>query len=226
MSANTSAIRLVLFAVACGALHLVAQTTTDSPENPCLTPESEAGALLLTWQGQSGRTYFVQYSEDLLHWSYVPTIEAGLAATIERHFVSLSPTFFARLQYTDQPAGDRYGADFDHDGIGNWVELQRGMNPLIADRDTDGDGMPDDWEIAHGLNPVDPTDANDDSDGDGLRAKDEFTFGLDPQIADASSTAGARCTFTYTANDELSTYQPWSGSATAYSPDAEGNVQP
>jgi alpha-tubulin suppressor-like RCC1 family protein len=33
--------------------------------------------------------------------------------------------------------------------------------------DSDGDGMPDWWELLHGLNPLDPSDANDDPDGDG-----------------------------------------------------------
>ena len=33
--------------------------------------------------------------------------------------------------------------------------------------DSDRDGMPDEWEIVHGLNPVDPEDRNDDMVGDG-----------------------------------------------------------
>ena len=50
--------------------------------------------------------------------------------------------------------------------------------------DTDGDGVPDDWEIAHGLNPNDPADATQDPDGDGLTNAQEFLAGTDPQNAD------------------------------------------
>jgi len=57
---------------------------------------------------------------------------------------------------------------------------------VIVDRfefipaDTDGDGMPDDWELAHGLNPNDPTDANRDDDGDGFTNLQEYLAGTDP----------------------------------------------
>ena len=50
-----------------------------------------------------------------------------------------------------------------------------------APSDTDGDGMPDAWETANGLNPSDNTDAARDSDGDTASNLDEYTAGTDPR---------------------------------------------
>src|SRR5262249_10167293 len=40
---------------------------------------------------------------------------------------------------------------------GPWPTLGVQQSALAA---TDGDGIPDSWEIAHGLNPIDPKDGN------------------------------------------------------------------
>jgi hypothetical protein len=50
--------------------------------------------------------------------------------------------------------------------------------------DADGDGLPDDWELAHGLSPANGADAASDADGDGLTALQEYELGTDPQVAD------------------------------------------
>jgi len=48
--------------------------------------------------------------------------------------------------------------------VGGWPVLKGGP----AWVDTDGDGMPDDWERVHGLNPKDSADGAKDRDGDGF----------------------------------------------------------
>lgn len=50
--------------------------------------------------------------------------------------------------------------------------------------DSDDDGMPDWWEILHGLDPFDPSDAHEDLDGDGLTNLEEYLLGTDPNNSD------------------------------------------
>ncbi|HLX07628.1 MAG TPA: Ig-like domain-containing protein, partial [Thermoanaerobaculia bacterium] len=47
-----------------------------------------------------------------------------------------------------------------------------------------GDGIPDDWKIAHGLDPHDPLLAYEDPDHDGLTNLEEFQNGTDPNNPD------------------------------------------
>ncbi|MEN8795606.1 MAG: hypothetical protein ABF328_02740, partial [Akkermansiaceae bacterium] len=46
--------------------------------------------------------------------------------------------------------------------------------------DRDGDGMSDDWEILHGMNPVDDSDRLSDFDRDGVLAFQEYDVGTNP----------------------------------------------
>ncbi|MBS3805079.1 MAG: hypothetical protein KGY54_11055 [Oleiphilaceae bacterium] len=51
------------------------------------------------------------------------------------------------------------------------------FDPSFPMKDQDGDGIYDNWELAHGLDPTDPADAQSDPDGDLLVAYDEFFLG-------------------------------------------------
>jgi clumping factor A len=93
--------------------------------------------------------------------------------------------------------------DADADGVSNLAEFQQGRSPSNNESvtevasvsaafalntqnrplDSDGDGIPDSWEVAHGLNEQ-MNDATSDPDGDGRSNLDEYNAGTDPQIDD------------------------------------------
>ncbi len=59
---------------------------------------------------------------------------------------------------------DRSGRIIDSpEAVGGVGQIDAGV-PWV---DSDGDGLPDDWEAAHGSDPADPTDGATDPDGDG-----------------------------------------------------------
>jgi len=62
------------------------------------------------------------------------------------------------------------------DQVGGYPEYRGEPYP-----DTDGDGLPDQWEQQHGLDCADPTDATADADEDGYTNVEEFLNGTHPK---------------------------------------------
>ncbi len=56
-----------------------------------------------------------------------------------------------------------------------------GAANVVSPGDRDGDGLPDAWEIAFGLDPADPADGGRDADGDGHGNLAEFRAGSNPR---------------------------------------------
>lgn len=124
------------------------------------------GTFHADWEGVAGRTYFMQFSMNLIDWQYAPFMHFGEGGH-HRGIHSDADKFFLRLHYGNFPGvnnlDDAMNADFDGDGISNIFEVTYGYNPFSltstqggadASLDPDGDGLGNHAEINHGLNPM------------------------------------------------------------------------
>ena len=119
-------------ALAAGAAHTAhCQSPGEPNEGSHLEWDAANSIWRFSWWGVSGRTYFIQHSEDLAVWSWVPIVEPGSDAVREWGFTTTGDRFFLRLVHTDIPTADPANDDFDGDGVPNLEEVLQNTNPLL-----------------------------------------------------------------------------------------------
>lgn len=165
----------------------ISQAQTQAP--PTTTYDAQNHVMTFDWQSTKARTFFPQVSTDLNLWNYVGALHFGTGAHTGI-LQSDAPKTFLRLRYTDLPVASETEAgtaDYDLDGLTNITELQQSFtDPLKAD--SDNDSLPDGWEVAHGINPLD----------DGTIDPANGPDGIFP--GSSSSASGGITTFSITTN--------------------------
>jgi hypothetical protein len=122
------------------------------------------------------------------------TAQLSVAGTLPNgSVVDLSTQALGTLYVSSNPAIATVSADglvtaLKHGSVlitarneGASATTQINVNTIVS---TVGDGIPDDWKIAHGFDPNDPSVAGQDPDGDGLTNLQEFQLGTDPRNPD------------------------------------------
>lgn len=144
----------VILAVVSLAAPLQADPTADSL-NDGLTLEYDPveDSSLLSWWGIENRFYFVQQSDDLVKWTFMPIFEVGSDDIISWGFRSNAPKLFFRAVHTADSDSELMQADYDEDGLTTWREYEEGSHPFNPD--THGDGIFDGIAFKLGL-PITP----------------------------------------------------------------------
>jgi hypothetical protein len=210
-----------------GAGALVAQREDDPNEGARLWVDHVNQTAWLDWWGKQGRTYFVQQSADLnTPWTWATNIELGQAALKQWGYQVPGDRLFARLKFSDIPTTNPALADFDGDGIGNKAELEQQSDPL-AWVDTDGDGLPDDWE-QHYFGNLNQNGAGH-SDNDNLTNAQEFAAGTDPTKTDTDSDGAndgtLRLSFEYDLTGRLNTAREGAAPSEGFGYDSGHNLE-
>ena len=159
------------------------------------SPPSQQVAWTAEWQGVEKRTYFTQWSFDLVTWSYLPSVDFGIGIKSQGG-TNLDSKYFMRLIYADDTTAKTLqqsrDADFDNDGIPNSYEVETlGTDPLDTDSaggDTNNNGLTDGWEKYHFGNLTTAVPGAS-LKPDGLSNKEKADLGLNPNVDYSATTA-------------------------------------
>ena len=135
----------------------------------------------------SGNAYVVHVgniiTDDLNQTFVTDSLPAASASYKYRIYTRLTDPSKSTLVFMADEAAFIIPLDSDNDGLSDYEEV----NVYLTDpnnADSDGDGLEDGFEVAHGFDPKSASDGALDSDGDGLTNIEEQSYGTDPSNAD------------------------------------------
>lgn len=150
------------------------------------------------WRGMRGPEALARVNTPFEGW---PVDQESAEAAFESVLAKAGATLPVRdavdqrvteMVRTGQPA-DGNGIISDPAEVGGYPAYLSSAEDVMED--SDGDGMPDDWETRHKLDPNNPLDGALDSDKDGYTNVEEFLNGTDPsEFIDYSNLANNRDT--------------------------------
>lgn len=133
---NSTAVLITVLVLTSGI-----RAAVDPPQPNMVFSTAAPGTFAADWQGIEGRTYFMQWSQDLLNWHYAPFIDFG-DGMHSRGLASSTPKGFFRLHCGDFPEitnlDQARNADLDNDGLSNLFEVTYGYDPFDPTSTVDG----------------------------------------------------------------------------------------
>jgi hypothetical protein len=129
-----------------------------APQPQMLFTQGLQGTFNADWEGVAGRTYFTQFSMNLVDWHFAPFIDFGDGGH-HRGIESDADKLFLRLLYGEfagvNSLNDALMSDMDEDGLTSLFEVMHGFDPLTANANADGeeDGLLLTSEQQYGTSP-------------------------------------------------------------------------
>ena len=136
------------------------------------------------WAGMRGNEKLARVNTPFEGWPVAPhqTAEEAFESVLTKAGATLPKRDAVDARVTEMVRTGKTmtetGIIKDIDEVGGYPNLV--FDPAQVPVDTDGDGMPDEWEKKYKLNPNDPADGAMDSDGDGYTNVEEYLNGTNP----------------------------------------------